>query len=218
MDRLAKGKTWRAAPNAVDVMALDDTPSQTHAAWLEAARTGDAAAAQRLAAALGPRLFGQAYRMLGDRAEAEDVAQDTLLRLWRMAPRWDQDGAASVAGWCHGVARNLCIDRMRRVAGARGTVPLEDVSDPADPAPGAEQTLQTRARSQALQAALRVLPDRQRQAVVLRHIEGASNPEIAERLGGSVEAIESLISRGKRALSSALAGRRAELGFEDDET
>lgn len=198
-------------------MALDDNVARTHAEWLVEAAAGDAAAAKNLAAALGPRLFGQAYRMLGDRAEAEDVAQDTLLRLWRMAPKWDQDGTASVAGWCHAVARNLCIDRMRRVSGGRASVPLDDVSDPVDPTPGAEQALQNSARSQALQEALRNLPDRQRQAVVLRHIDGAGNPEIAERLGGTVEAIESLIARGKRALSTALAGRRAELGFEDDE-
>lgn len=199
-------------------MALDDTTAQTHADWLADSARGDAQAAKDLALALGPRLFAQAYRLLGDRAEAEDVAQDTLLRLWRMAPRWDANGTASVAGWCHGVARNLCIDRMRRVSGGRASVPLDDLAAPADPSPGAEAQLQTTARSVAVQGALRDLPDRQRQAVVLRHIEGLGNPEIAERLGGSVEAVESLLARGKRALAKALGGRRAELGFEDDRT
>lgn len=199
-------------------MPLDDSTAQTHATWLASAAAGDARAAQALAAALGPRLFGQAYRMLGNRAEAEDVAQDTLLRLWRMAPRWDADGTASVAGWCHAVARNLCIDRMRRAGGARATVALDDIAAPIDPTPGAEAQMQTTARANALQDALEALPERQRRAVVLRHIEGMTNPEIAEALGGSVEAVESLIARGKRALATALAGRRAELGFENDET
>jgi RNA polymerase sigma-70 factor (ECF subfamily) len=199
-------------------MALDDSTDRAQHSQLAAAAAGDAAAARDLAAALGPRLFAQAVRMLGDRAEAEDVAQDALLRLWRQAPRWDPDGTASVAGWCHAVVRNLCIDRMRRTGGARAAVALDAAPPLPDPGPGAEQRLQNAARAAALQQALRHLPDRQRHAVVLRHIEGLSNPEIAAQIGGSVESVESLIARGKRALASALAGQRAELGFEDDET
>ena len=62
------------------------------------------------------------------------------------------------------------------------------------------------------------LPERQRQAVVLRHIEGLSNPEIAQVLGIGVEAVESLTARGKRALAAELAPRRSELGYDDDPT
>jgi RNA polymerase sigma factor (sigma-70 family) len=64
-----------------------------------------------------------------------------------------------------------------------------------------------------LQMALKELPERQRQAVVLRHIEGLSNPEIADVLDIGVEAVESLTARGKRALASILAGRKADLGY-----
>jgi RNA polymerase sigma-70 factor (ECF subfamily) len=71
-------------------------------------------------------------------------------------------------------------------------------------------------RLAALDAALADLPGRQRQAVVLRHIEGLSNPEIADILEIGVEAVESLTARGKRALTAALAGRREELGYSDD--
>ena len=71
------------------------------------------------------------------------------------------------------------------------------------------------ARAAALQTALAALPDRQRQAVVLRHIEGLSNPEIAEVMEIGVEAVESLTARGKRALAAALADRREDLGFDD---
>ena len=70
-------------------------------------------------------------------------------------------------------------------------------------------------RMTALALALDTLPDRQRQAVILRHIEGLSNPEIAEVMDIGVEAVESLTARGKRALATALAGRRAELGYEE---
>ncbi len=73
-----------------------------------------------------------------------------------------------------------------------------------------------RQRVDALQAALDDLPERQREAVVLRHIEGLGNPEIAEILDISVEAVESLTARGKRALAKALASQREILGFEND--
>lgn len=68
----------------------------------------------------------------------------------------------------------------------------------------------------ALEAALADLPDRQRQAVVLRHLEGMTNPEIAAIMEIGVEAVESLTARGKRALAGLLSGRKDELGYEDD--
>ena len=71
------------------------------------------------------------------------------------------------------------------------------------------------ARSEALNAALQSLPDRQRQAVILRHLEGVSNPEIATIMDIGVEAVESLTARGKRALKAALSGRKEELGYSD---
>jgi RNA polymerase sigma-70 factor (ECF subfamily) len=79
-----------------------------------------------------------------------------------------------------------------------------------------EAQLQERARVDALQEALNALPERQRQAVVLRHIEGLANPEIAAIMDVNIEAVESLTARGKRALKAALEGRKDELGYEDD--
>ncbi|MCJ8334339.1 MAG: sigma-70 family RNA polymerase sigma factor, partial [Epibacterium sp.] len=79
----------------------------------------------------------------------------------------------------------------------------------------AAEMVQDGAREQALQAALMQLPERQRRAVVLRHIEGLSNPEIAEILDVSVEAVESLTARGKRALANLLVARKAALGYND---
>jgi RNA polymerase sigma-70 factor (ECF subfamily) len=62
------------------------------------------------------------------------------------------------------------------------------------------------------------LPERQRQAVVLRHLEGLANPQIAEILDVGVEAVESLTARGKRALTADLAAQRDALGYSDDTT
>lgn len=172
---------------------------------------GDTGAAGELAARHGPRLIGLAWRMLNDRAEAEDVAQETLLRLWRQAADWES-GRAQLSTWLYRVASNLCTDRLR--TRRRTDVGLEAVAEPVDPTPSALDRMQDAARDAALQEALGNLPERQRQAVVLRHIEGCTNPEIAAVMDISVEAVESLTARGKRALAASLAGKRAELGFD----
>ena len=193
-------------------MPFDTLSELTDDALLALYANGDRAAARLLTGRLVPRVLGLATRMLGDGAEAEDVAQEAMLRLWRMAPDW-RPGAARVSTWLYRVTLNLCLDRKRR--GRRGPVGLDCVPEPADPAPGPAEAMQEGARAKALQGALMQLPDRQRHAVVLRHIEELSNPEIAEIMGVGVEAIESLTARGRRALAAALAGRREELGYED---
>lgn len=175
---------------------------------------GDSDAARQLTLRLAPRALGYAARLLGDRAEAEDVLQDAMLRLWRAAPDW-RPGEAQVSTWLYRVVSNLCIDR-RRARARRPAAALDDAPDVADGGPGAEAALMQARRMAALEEALAALPDRQRQAVVLRHIEGLSNPEIAAILDVGVEAVESLTARGKRALAAALQGRRDALGYEDE--
>ncbi len=173
---------------------------------------GDDRAAALLTDRLGPRAFGVALRFLGNRAEAEDVTQEAMLRLWRIAPDW-QSGGARVSTWLYRVVMNLCIDLKRRQRGA--DLDLDAVPEPPDPAKGPPEQLQEMARHDALQGALMQLPERQRQAVVLRHLEELANPEIAAIMDISVEAVESLTARGKRALAGLLARRREELGYDD---
>ena len=187
--------------------ALNDVSDD---ALLVAFGNGDRGAARALTERLTPRILGYAARLLGDRTEAEDVAQEAMLRLWRIAPDWRQ-GEAKVSTWLYRVVSNLCTDRQRK----RRSVALESIGEPVDRAPSAGDALIARQRQAALQGALLRLPDRQRQAVVLRHIEGVANPEIALAMDISVEAVESLTARGKRALAQELSGRREELGYQD---
>ncbi len=191
-------------------MPLDSLADQPDDALLAAYGRGERVAARILAERFLPRLYGHAMRMLNDRAEAEDVAQEAMLRLWKIAPAWRQ-GEAKVSTWLYRVVANLCTDRLRRRRG----VGLDSIAEPADDAASAEDGLVRAQRVAALQEALMRLPARQRQAVVLRHVEGLSNPEIAAVMEVSVEAVESLNARGKRALAKALAGRREELGYGD---
>lgn len=172
---------------------------------------GDAGAARILTLRLTPRVMAHAYRLLGNHAEAEDVAQEAMLRLWRIAPDWRQN-EARVSTWLYRVVANLCADRWRRTR----PVALEAIAEPEDGAASAAEGMLDKARGEALQAALNRLPMRQRQAVVLRHIEGLSNPEIGQVMGIGARAVESLTARGKRALSADLAGKREELGYCDE--
>ncbi|MEL7150426.1 MAG: RNA polymerase sigma factor [Pseudomonadota bacterium] len=192
----------------MDQTADTDAPDD---ALLVAFANGDGAAGQILVNRLAPRLFGYAARVLGDHAEAEDVVQDTMMRLWKMAPDWRQ-GEAQVSTWAYRVAVNLCTDRLRRRK-TRGHVDLESVAEPEADMQSVVERMTENDRADALQAALDTLPERQRQAVVLRHLEELSNPEIASIMDIGVEAVESLTARGKRALKAALSTRREELGY-----
>lgn len=174
---------------------------------------GDPDAARMLMHRLLPLALTHASRVLGDRTEAEDVAQEAMMRLWRVAPEWRQD-EARVSTWLYRVVANLCTDRLR-LRTRRHADPIDLVAEPVDASPGVEAVMIAEARMKALQTALDQLPERQRQAVILRHIEGLANPEIAVVLNIGVEAVESLTARGKRTLSAILSGRKAEFGYEE---
>jgi RNA polymerase sigma-70 factor (ECF subfamily) len=194
-------------------MAKDTQNFTQDAALLTAYANGDPDAARDLAHRIVPRILGYATRILGDRAEAEDIAQEVMLRLWRAAPEW-RAGEAQVTTWAYRVAVNLCTDRLRAKKRRRSDA-LDDVTEPEDGSIPVVDGMIEADRQAALSRALADLPDRQRQAVVLRHIEGLASPEIAAILQVGVEAVESLIARGKRALTAALAARRKELGYEE---
>ncbi len=175
---------------------------------------GDARAAEALTAEHLPRCLAQAFRMLGSRTEAEDVAQEAMLRLWRIAPDW-RSGEARISTWLYRVTANLATDRLRR---RRKSASIDDIAEPADPSPSAEARLMSEDRARALAAALNALPEKQRIAVTLRHVEERGNPEIAEIMALSVEAVESLIARGKRKLRDILAAKASSLNYTDEET
>lgn len=165
------------------------------------AGAGDTRAAESLVRRHLPRMVAIGRRMLNDAAEAEDVAQEVFLRVWREAPRW-KPGAAKFETWMHRVALNLCYDRLRRRR--EKTDPDAGLTTP-DPAPLASEQWLAQQRAAKVQAALAALPERQRAAIVLVHFQETTNIAAAEMLEVSVEALESLLARGRRALKAALA-------------
>ncbi|MFB7881720.1 RNA polymerase sigma factor [Brevundimonas diminuta] len=161
---------------------------------------GDPAAIQAMVARKLPRMLSLARRMLGDAAEAEDVAQEAMLRAWRQAPRWTP-GQARFDTWLHRVGLNLCYDRLRR----RREIATDALPDGVDDGPAPDRGLLAAETGARVEAALARLPERQREAIVLCHYQELGNIEAAALMEISVEALESLLSRGRRALRTALA-------------
>jgi len=161
---------------------------------------GEPAAVRALVGRKLPRILGLAKRMLGDSTEAEDVAQEAFLRVWRQAPKW-RPGQARFDTWLHRVTLNLCYDRLRR----RREIATDQPPEQADEGPAPDRGLAAQDTGRRVGEALARLPDRQREAIVLCHYQELGNIEAATVMGVTVEALESLLSRGRRALRSSLA-------------
>lgn len=161
---------------------------------------GEQAAYRQLIDRHLPAVLAVARRVLRDDAEAEDVAQETMLRLWRQADGLEI-GGSGIGGWLRRVASNLSIDRIR--AGRRTDV-TDKVPEQIEEADQLTR-LTTGELGARVETALRALPERQRVALTLFHFEGLSQIEVGERLGVSDEAVESLLARARRSLKANLA-------------
>ncbi len=202
---LDRGTDNRPGGNVVALRRLPASRRSSAADPIRISRAaaGDAGAWAALVTQHLPAVTRCAAYMLGDAAEAEDVAQETFLRLHRKLASWE-GGEDGLSSWLHRVAVNLSIDRHRRPAKPAS---LSDVGDVADPA-GLDGPLD---RKRHVEAALAALPERQRAALVLVHYQGFSGREAAAALDVSVEARESLLARARRTLRNDLAPLRADL-------
>lgn len=183
----------------------DDSDSDD--ALVARAGSGDRAAASLLIARHSPTVLAVCGRILLDRASAEDAAQETFLKVWENAPGWKPQGGGFRA-WIHRVAANASLDRLRK---RRRELPSERAPEQADGSLNALERLAVEDRSRAVERALAALPDRQRIAVTLCHLNELSNVEAAAAMRISVDAVESLLARGRRSLRRSLSGRRDEL-------
>ena len=159
---------------------------------------GDERAFQLLSRRHLPAMLGLARRILGNAAEAEDVAQEAFMRVWTHAPRWQP--LAQFRTWLTRVVINLCLDRKRRAP----WVELETAGEIADPARDAGEKAEDDERERMLAAAIEKLPVRQRSAIVLTYGDGMSNAQVADVLDTSVSAVETLLVRAKQNLRRAL--------------
>lgn len=145
------------------------------------------------------RSLALAERILGNRSDAEDVVQDSFLRLWTHAERW-RPGGAQFGTWFYRVVMNRCLDLTRRAVG----LPLEAVESVPDAAPDATTLVYRQQLARRVTAAMGRLPGRQRAALALCYYDELSQAEAAEVLGVSVGAVESLLVRARRQLHDLL--------------
>jgi RNA polymerase sigma-70 factor (ECF subfamily) len=160
---------------------------------------GDQAAFRTLSRRCVPPAVGLARRILDNSADAEEVVQEAMLRVWTNAPQWRPE--ALFRTWLYRVVVNLCLNRKRR----RPFASLTDAGDPADPAPDPAAQMERTQRDRAVAVAIARLPERQRAAIVLTYHEGLSNADAAAALGTTRSAVETLLVRAKQALRRELA-------------
>jgi RNA polymerase sigma-70 factor (ECF subfamily) len=151
-----------------------------------------------------------AYRFIGDRTQAKDLAQEVFLRVWQTANRYEP--RAKFTTWIYQITANLCFNELKS-ARRRRWLPFhrsDEDSETAieetfsDDAPSAEDLLLEKERSRQISDALQSLPDNQRMAIVLKRYDDLSYNEIAGILDCSVSAVESLLVRAKRTLQEKL--------------
>jgi RNA polymerase sigma-70 factor (ECF subfamily) len=168
---------------------------------MQAAAAGDRAAFSAVMRYALPRAWRLAMRMLGSQAEAEEVAQEAMFRLWRHAGAFDPKRAPFDA-WLTRITANLTLDRLRARQRAGVAVELDETM--ASAAPNPEELFGQAARRAQVEAALQSLPVRQRAALVLVYYEGCSGAQAADILGMTPKAVEGLLYRGLGALRRLL--------------
>ncbi len=168
---------------------------------------GERAAIAALTRRCLPVVYSVARRLLQDAGEAEDIAQETFVKVWRAIDRFDAD-RARLETWVARIATNACLDKLRK---RREETMEENAPERADAAPRADDLMAADASARRVRAAIAALPERQRAALELCSFQDCTNIEAAEILGVSIEAVESLLARARRKLKTELLSERDDL-------
>ena len=150
------------------------------------------------------------YRFVGDRTQAKDLAQEVFIRVWQAAKTYKPE--AKFTTWLYRITANLCLNELKSSRrrklfqflqfGEDQENTIEEVLVDASPSP--EDLLLSREQSRRISDALQSLPDNQRLALILKRYDDLSYQEIAQIIGCSVSAVDSLIVRAKRTLQEKL--------------
>lgn len=189
----------------------ETTPSED---LMAAVASGDKSSFEILVRRHQDMVLNIVYRFIGNRTDAEDLAQEVFIRVWQAAGRYRP--TAKFTTWIYRITANVCINELKSArrrkrlqfslsheekGGWRGERPVHH----AEKAPSPEELLLDEEQKRRIFAALQSLSDNQRMALVLKRYEGLSYAEIAQVLGKSVSAVEALLVRAKRNLRKNLA-------------
>jgi RNA polymerase sigma-70 factor (ECF subfamily) len=186
--------------------------SAAEPALVERCRQGDTHAFARLVSLHEGMVLNLATRLLGDREEAKDIAQDVFLQVYRTLPRFE--GRSTVRTWIYRIVVNQCCNRQRwwRRRRRAAACPLDEITaadeakmSAVSPAEGPFERLDRRERARRMDTALRALSFDHRAVLLLREVEGLSCEEIATTLGLPIGTIKSRLARGRDSLRRALA-------------
>lgn len=186
--------------------SLPSRPRDEDDRLLERIGQGDEGAFRRLVERHVDKGYGLALRILRNPADAEDVVQDVLVKVWTTRSTW-RAGSARFSTWLYRVITNRCIDLCRRPR----TTDVEDVPELPDGKADAVSTIHVGEVNLLLERAMGKLPNQQRIAIILSYHDDLSNPEIAEIMDTTISAVESLLKRGRRQLRVTLMNDEAEI-------
>jgi len=165
------------------------------------ARRGDAEAFGELVRRYQTAVFNVCYRLMGERRDAEDMAQEAFIRAYARLETFDVE--RPFAPWVRRVAANLCLNRLASLPPPQADV--DEEHEPGGPELHPEALLEQRERSRLLRAALLALPPHYRVVIELRHYQELSYDEIAETLQLPLSDVKSHLFRARKLLAEKLA-------------
>ena len=173
------------------------------------AQSGDPEAFERLMEPLEQLVWRVCWHYTGNREAAEDCGQEAMIRIWRNLANYR--GECALESWVYRIAANCCMDWLRKKKRDQSVSMepmVEQGFDPADDAPGTEAQVVAKDERQRLREAIALLPDDQREALILTQLEKVSYEETAQALGVSEGTVKSRVNRAKARLKEILSAER----------
>ena len=173
------------------------------------AQSGDPEAFERLMEPLEQLVWRVCWHYTGNREAAEDCGQEAMIRIWRNLANYR--GECALESWVYRIAANCCMDWLRKKKRDQSVsmeTMVEQGFDPADDAPGTEAQVVVKDERQRLREAIALLPDDQRETLILTQLEKVSYEEAAQALGVSEGTVKSRVNRAKARLKEILSAER----------